>query len=269
MIDRRTLDSVLKTGLLIGLVACIAAPAAAQPPDPWTHLSAELDTDQDGVVTRDEFDQGASRFPRLDRNGDGVLTEEDFAGGPAFGGESARAGATSPADADGDGMVSGDEWQAYFNELDADGDGALSRSELPRPRRARHGHGPGPGKGRGPDRGAFAGMVISRAADGDGDGEVAAEEWQGFVDALAPDPGGVIAVENLVAALPGPSRGRRGGGDPGERVSRLFDQDGDGFLEVEDLNAVFNELDQDGDGALGADEAPDFRHGRRGGPTGR
>ena len=269
MTERPTNDSMIRSAL-IGLVlaAWFAAPAPAQPPDFWAHLSAELDADQDGVITREEFDQGASRFPHLDHNGDGVLTEDDFAGGPGFGDpEQGRPGAPFPADADGDGAVTAEEWQAHFEQLDVDGDGTLSSAELPRFHDLRPGHGPSFGKAGRPGHEAFAGMLLAHAADGDRDGEVAAAEWRSFVDSLAPDAGGVIAAESLAAALP-PPPGRHGarGDDRAEHLSRLFDQDGDGFLEVEDLDAMFAALDQDGDGALTAAELPRHHPHRHGGP---
>jgi Ca2+-binding EF-hand superfamily protein len=45
-----------------------------------------------------------------------------------------------PADADGDGQVTAEEWGAHFEALDRDADGVLEPGEEPRMRR-RHGHG--------------------------------------------------------------------------------------------------------------------------------
>ncbi len=202
--------------LMLGAVFSPGPVSGEGPPAHGSKLlggfAADFDTDQDGTVSREEFDRGSD---------------------------------------------------ALFAELDRDGDGALSGEELPRFRGPRHGRGPG--------RGAMAGMIVARAADEDGDGEVTAGEWQIFLAALEVGADGAITEESLRAVLPKPPgmrevpegvRGSRIG-----RLARLLDRDDDSLLETEDLDAIFAELDQDGDGALMAEELPRFRGHR--GPPGR
>ena len=173
-------------------------------------------------------------------------------------------------DADGDGSVSREEFDqgadVIFGELDQNGDGVLSSDELPRFKGPRHGRGPG--------RGKMAGAIVARAADGDGDGAVASDEWQAFLDSLEIEADGSIAEDSLRAALPFGRKGTaevpgsemRRGGPPSGALSRMLDRDGDALLEIDDLSTVFAELDADGDGALQAEELPRFR-GRRGPPS--
>ncbi len=224
------LENIVRSGLAVLLTATVLGPATAsaqgpQPREPHFlgGLAADLDTDGDGVISREEYNRGADVF---------------------------------------------------FTELDKNGDGALSEDELPRLRGPRHGRGSGMGR-PGMGRGAFGGMLLVRGADGDGDGAVTNEEWQGFLDALEPAEDGTINEESLRAAMPPPpgmapmpEGGRGPSGRPG-RLTRLLDRDGDSVLEVDDLEAAFAELDQDGDGALAGDELPSFRGRRPGGPPGR
>ncbi len=231
------LNNIVRFGLIVIIAvatfgtspATAQEPAGAGGPDRTGNrgpcllgrLAPDFDADQDGVVSRAEFDQGAD---------------------------------------------------TVFSELDQDADGTLSSDELPRFRGPRHGR--GPGMGRGPMAG------IARAADGDADGEVTSDEWQAFLGSLNPDADGAISEDDLRAVMPPPAarggdRGARGYGQ-GARgrghgpcsggLSRMLDRDGDSVLEIDDLNAVFSELDQDGDGSLAADELPQFR-GHRGPPS--
>ena len=313
---RRTTDYRMLEYLALAAVAATIAPAGlAAPPAErlWEHLSS-LDVNQDGEISREEFDQGASRFPHLDRNGDGVLTEDDLAGGPAFAGPAAGSLVVRFADIDRDGTVSTDEWRthletvdpdgdglidaadlrppgladdaphaermrqrmqqvldqdgdgsvetedldAIFSGLDRDSDGAVSRQEMPLMRGPHGPHGRrGLGLGRRPDPGSMAGVILARIADDDGDGAVADGEWQGFLDALSVDADGAISEESLQAVLAQRPEARSGRGRSAMLV-RLLDRDGDGMLEIEDLNAVFAGLDADGDGALLGEEMPRF-----------
>ncbi|MCP4656380.1 MAG: hypothetical protein GY856_13285 [bacterium] len=92
----------------------------------WEHVSGRFDENQDGQVTRDEFERGQDRFAQLDRNADGVLTEDDFQGGAGrHGGMIARL-----ADADRNREVTPDEWQELIAAIDPDGDGVITDEEL-------------------------------------------------------------------------------------------------------------------------------------------
>ncbi len=180
-------------------------------------------------------------------------------------------GLAADLDADGDGVVSREEFDqgadTIFIELDRNGDGTLSEDELPRFR--------GPRPGHGPDRGHFGGAIVARGADADRDGEVTVAEWQTFLASLEVGAEGAISEDSLRAVLPGPPGMKRAPAEGREprsaeprpgRLTRVLDRDGDAIITLDDLNAVFAELDQDGNGALGAEELPRFR-GHRGPPA--
>lgn len=159
-------------------------------------------------------------------------------------------------DLDGDGQVSADEFgrsDLRFRELDADGDGLVVRDDFEQAL----------AEGR---RRAGAGFL--RLADGDRDGEVTAGEWADFVGEIDADGNGVVREDELPAP---PRQGRHriappeGGFGPGpfgpdpERLLGLLDTDGNGVLEVTDLEAAFATADRNGDGALTGDEVPEPR----------
>ena len=194
---------------------------------------------------------------------------------PAERGPRLLGGLAADFDTDGDGSLSREEFDrgvgALFAELDRDGDGRLDAEELPRFRSGMGRH-RRPGLGFGP----MAGMIVARAADGDGDGEVASREWRAFLDSLTVEDDGTVSEQSLHAALPIRRRAageatppglKSGHGPPPGRLSRVLDRDGDAVLEIDDLNAVFAELDQDGDGDLKAEELPRLPGHR--GPPGR
>jgi Ca2+-binding EF-hand superfamily protein len=166
-------------------------------------------------------------------------------------------------DLDGDGVVSADELcrsNPWFQRLDGDGDGLVTEQELEQV---------------GAEMRAKAGSGIVRLADTDRDRLVTADEWQAFLETTDPDGDGTFSPEDLFANAPGKGRGRRfaGGRHRGEGPGMMLDKDGDGILEIEDLETLFAALDADGDGTLADEELPRFgpRHGRGfgRGPAGR
>ena len=91
----------------------------------------DLDTNNDGRVTRAEWHGTEAVFRALDANRDGVLTREEALGT----GRGARDEFRS-VDANGDGAITRDEWHwnaAAFGRLDANRDGRLSRQEFDNP----------------------------------------------------------------------------------------------------------------------------------------
>ncbi|HEY8368528.1 MAG TPA: hypothetical protein VIM86_04360 [Thermodesulfobacteriota bacterium] len=89
---------------LAGLTLLFATTAAAQGPGPrWS-----LDTDRDGVITREEASKAvAEEAARIDKNGDGTISVEEYT----------------------------ESRLRWFDRLDRNGDGVLDKSEMPR----RHG----------------------------------------------------------------------------------------------------------------------------------
>ena len=85
----------------------------------WTWLAERFDTDKDGKITRKEFPGDDALFARLDRNHDGVLTAADFdwSDGSPF---VQKMGMTrswfSMADANSNGRISQEEWEAFFKK---------------------------------------------------------------------------------------------------------------------------------------------------------
>ena len=135
--------------------------AAAQPEGRGQQAMETLDTDGDGVVSYQEFQEnGRSPIARLDTDGDEALSLEEFLAarpdrrGMRGGQDSDRGQRFSEEqreemrarmeaqiterftamDADGDGLVSAMEMsEAAFLEMDNDGNGVLSEEELQRP----------------------------------------------------------------------------------------------------------------------------------------
>src|SRR5690606_9429713 len=96
---------------------------------------AELDRNDDGRLTQDEWRHSAASFRRADHDGNGVITLREFIGDPA--GDTARNDQTTGdfdrLDRNGDGRVSRDEWPyaaAAFDASDRNRDGVLTAAEL-------------------------------------------------------------------------------------------------------------------------------------------
>lgn len=149
-------------------------------------------------------------------------------------------------DHDADGAVELEDVQWFLSLLDHDADGAVSAAELAPPRPLR-------GKARG------AAMALARAADADDSHDVTAEEWTAFIDGLVVDADGAVSLDDLASKLPAPKRGPAATDtDTTKRdamLVRCFDRDGDGVVEVSDLETVYSELDRSADGALNKREA--------------
>ncbi len=227
----------------LGCAMLMTVSVSAQPPaergaDVWTHLSAELDADQDGTISREEFDQATSRFPRLDSNGDGVLTEDDFAEGSGFGHKRKAsgpmgAGLVRGADVDRDGTITSGEWDQFLLTADPDGDGVVDPADLrpshPRRRGGRPGFS-GPG---------FSGPGVSGPGEQSDDSAERQELHQ---------------QRRL---------------EMQQRMLDSVDRNQNGNLDIDDMNTIFGELDLNTDGELSGDELPQRRRGpRRGGRGG-
>lgn len=106
----------------------------------------QADANNDGVLTRAEFDAGReARFAQQDANHDGQLTREEMREGRGHhrGGRGGRGGFHNlrGADANNDGNITREEFLArpieMFQRIDADGNGVITEAERPqRPERA-------------------------------------------------------------------------------------------------------------------------------------
>src|SRR3954462_14676862 len=113
----------MKSSILFALGLCltVAGPAAAQQRNNMRFQA--MDTNRDGVITRDEWRGNDQSFRNHDWNGDGKLS-----------GDEVRVGAQRQSrwdDRDIEGSVQNEEdWTPErFRALDHDGDGRLARSE--------------------------------------------------------------------------------------------------------------------------------------------
>lgn len=106
------------------------------------HHFFQADANNDGVVTRQEFDSGRdARFAAADANNDGQLVREERHG---MRGDRGRRGGhggmhmLTRADANNDGNITRDEFLAgptgHFDRLDANDDGVISTAERPQRR---------------------------------------------------------------------------------------------------------------------------------------
>lgn len=103
-------------------------------------MMKRLDTDQDGKISKAEFDtDGAAFFKRLDKNGDGKIASDEM---PARGPAAFAQHMFDRMDQDKDGKVTKAEFTAageqLFTKLDVNGDGVLTKDEIKLPK---FGHG--------------------------------------------------------------------------------------------------------------------------------
>jgi alkyl hydroperoxide reductase subunit AhpC len=104
--------------------------AVAQTRFGWKETRKRLDRDQDGRITRKEFTGTDTDFARLDRDHDRLLTEADFDFSPHALAPSPGAILFYRLDRDGNGKLSGGEFDDFFKASDSGGQGFLSLSDL-------------------------------------------------------------------------------------------------------------------------------------------
>jgi hypothetical protein len=83
----------------------------------WNWLASQYDRNKDKAVTRDELPAAGPLFQRLDRNGDGAITAEEFdwsERSPIARQEMIPTFWLRMYDANGNGRLSEEEWQAVF-----------------------------------------------------------------------------------------------------------------------------------------------------------
>jgi Ca2+-binding EF-hand superfamily protein len=120
----------------------MAQTTPAQGPERGVSRLFEADSNNDGVLTRQEFDASrATHFTRLDADNNGQLSREEMrAMRGERGGRGHRGGGhqLTRADANSDGNITRDEFLArpiaMFDRLDADNNGVISAAEQPQRR---------------------------------------------------------------------------------------------------------------------------------------
>jgi Ca2+-binding EF-hand superfamily protein len=190
---RKILFAAVGFAALAGAAGLAVAQDGGQP-GPRGHFGLfQSDANNDGVVTRQEFDAGRdAMFARLDANSDGQLTREERRAGHAGHRGGRRGGGHGmhlmSADANNDGSITREDFlrrpTEHFDRLDANNDGVISADERPqRPARGEHGQrGDRPNPDANNDgqisRAEFAAMGASmfERLDANDDGRVTREE---------------------------------------------------------------------------------------------
>ena len=129
--------------ITLGLTGCLTATIALG--EPGRERFKQIDTNQDGVISLDEFSAEGRfidrRMSRADANGDGAITTDEMEGRQALISAEAQSRMEKRiedsrafferADLDNSGSVTADEMRAaIFDRLDRDGDQMLSKREL-------------------------------------------------------------------------------------------------------------------------------------------
>ena len=96
----------------------------------WKSIAARLDKDGDGKITPQEFGGSEADFARLDRSHDGTLAEVDFDFSAHALTPSAGSLLQYVLDADGNGKVTREEFDAFFKKADTGDLGFLSLNDL-------------------------------------------------------------------------------------------------------------------------------------------
>ena len=232
-----------KTSLALAALSLSMIWAAAEAGHHGKHgakvLIKTADADESGDVSAEEW-QAFLDGLTVDENGAVDLTAlaEQLPVRPTTRGQRQRArhrGVEPPTaeealaralDHDGDGTVTIADLEALHDELDQDDDGVLDETDRPERSEVRP-------MGR---RARKAGRFVLTVADADESGDVTADEWASFKDALGADENGVFEAMTLLALLPEPEEGSRLAEKTDEeraaKLARIVDRDRDDLLEL-------------------------------------
>ncbi|MCW5699452.1 MAG: EF-hand domain-containing protein [Rhodospirillales bacterium] len=119
------------------------------PGGPGARMMEQFDTDEDGTITREEFDAAhMDRFTTADANGDGEVTFEEFKAAADARRAERMERMFKRLDTDGNGIVTTAETDVFherrFERLDKNGDGVITDDDLQimKPRGGRNMDGP-------------------------------------------------------------------------------------------------------------------------------
>jgi Ca2+-binding EF-hand superfamily protein len=225
-----------------------------------------FDVNGDGRLTQAEIDQvRQQRLAKFDTNGDGKLSLEEYQALWMDAMHVRMVRAFQAHDADGDGLVTVEEFTAPYSHvvsrLDTNGDGQLTQDELRHRQRDHEGEG---GRGGHEGRGGWGGFGPSffEAFDVNGDGKVTQAEIdqvrQQRLAKFDTNGDGKLSLEEYQALWMDAMHVRM------VRAFQALDSNGDGLVTVEEFTApyshVVNRLDTNGDGQLTQDEV---RHRQR------
>lgn len=97
--------------------------------------------------------------------------------------------------------------------------------------------------------------ALLMSADTNYDHVISVDEWTAYIERLPYTDDGQLDIAELHARA-AYHRANRPGQSQAEPRNHPVDQNNDGFLAEEDLQAIFARLDQDGDGQLSESEIP-------------
>jgi Ca2+-binding EF-hand superfamily protein len=119
----------MKSSVLFAAGFCLALAATATAQQRNNMRFQAMDTNGDGVITRDEWRGNERSFREHDWNGDGRLSDDEVRPGAQRREREVR---FATMDANRDGRITRNEWRgsdAVFNALDVNGNGELTQNE--------------------------------------------------------------------------------------------------------------------------------------------
>jgi Ca2+-binding EF-hand superfamily protein len=197
------IQALIAASAMVVCAAGFALPAQAG----QGHFMRYFDSNNDGVVTPEEFNQASGeRFTKMDANGDGKVTVEEFTNYVQTRRADHREKRFEGMDSDKNGSISKEEWLAAqqaraerkFQRMDKDSNGSISTEEYQscnHKGKHKHGH-----KHKG---GKFSARIFSHM-DTNGDGVVTQDEshaaWTNWYKKLDANGDGTVTADEIAKA---------------------------------------------------------------------